>query len=165
MHSPLAIANEFIRRAQAQGWTLTHMQLQKLVYLAHGWTLAVTGEPLMNENFEAWDYGPVNKSLFKALRRYGADPVRRTILQGDDSDFPIAVFGDQQEATAELTAQEQAVIDQVWDNYGGFPAFQLSALTHEPGTPWTIAYERGRNTPVANNAIQEYFVRLADPPA
>jgi uncharacterized phage-associated protein len=161
MHSPLAIANEFIRRAQSSGQKLTHMTLQKLAYLAHGWCLAVTGEPLIEEAFEAWEFGPVNRKLFNALRQYGSGSVKRTIRWGDDTPFPE---DDDEEAIEELTVQEREVIDRVWELYGGFPAFKLSALTHEPGTPWTKAYEHGRNRPVANNSIQEYFVRLADPP-
>ena len=78
-HSSLAIANEFLKRAQNDGIPLTHMHVQKLVYIAHGWNLAVNNEPLIDESFVAWDYGPVAPSLFQALRRYGAGTVTRLI--------------------------------------------------------------------------------------
>ena len=162
MHSPLAIANEFINRAKAQKRTLTHMQLQKLVYLAHGWCLAVTGNPLIEDEFEAWDFGPVDRKLYQALRQYGSGPVMRPIRWGDDTPFPDDDLPEN--AFEELLPEEQDVVDRVWENYGKYPAYQLSALTHQVGTPWTIAYEPGRNRSVANGTIQEYFVRLADSP-
>lgn len=162
MHSPLVIANEFIRRAQEERRTLTHMQLQKLVYLAHGWCLAVTGNPLIEDEFEAWEFGPVERKLYQALRRYGSGPVRHLIKWGDDTPIPDDDLPE--DAYEELLPQENEVIDKVWETYGKFPAYQLSALTHQQGTPWTLVYERGRNRSVSNTAIQEYFIRLADPP-
>ena len=61
------------------------MHLQKLVYLAHGWTLAVTGDPLVEDRFEAWDYGPVIRKLYDALRSFGSGPITRLIEAGDDT--------------------------------------------------------------------------------
>ena len=61
------IANEFIRRAAAEKRALTQMQLQKLVYIAHGWNLAINGEKLTHDDPQAWDYGPVYRDLWEAL--------------------------------------------------------------------------------------------------
>jgi uncharacterized phage-associated protein len=163
MHSPLAIANEFIKRAFVEGRKLTPMQLQKLVYLAHGWNLAVTGEPLIEGRFEAWDWGPVNRPLYEALRKFGADPVDRLLHRGED----LPLFGEDNDgpvAIEELVGQERDVINRTWKVYGKYPAFQLSALTHEAGTPWAMVYQKKGNREVSNSAIQEYFVRLADSP-
>ena len=45
------IANEFLRLASVDGRAVDLMQLQKLVYVAHGWCLAASGQPLTGE---AW---------------------------------------------------------------------------------------------------------------
>ena len=42
-----AIANYFLEKAKAEGNSLTPMQVQKLVYFAHGWYLGLFGEPLL----------------------------------------------------------------------------------------------------------------------
>jgi uncharacterized phage-associated protein len=163
MHSPLAIANEFIKRAFAEGRRLTPMQIQKLVYLAHGWNLAVTGETLIEGWFEAWDWGPVNRPLYEALRKFGADPVDRLLYWGED----LPLFGSDNDgpvAIEDLIGEEREVVDRTWKIYGKYEAFQLSALTHEPGTPWAMAYQPKRNRQVSNDSIYEYFVRLADSP-
>ena len=158
-HSSLAIANEFLRRADAEGRPLSNMQLQKLVYLAHGWNLAVNGDPLIEDSFEAWDFGPVARRLYSALRKYGSGQVTDRLRWGDDTNFPGDDAG---LATADLTHDEVAVIDRVWETYGAFPAFKLSALTHSERSPWQHYYRRGRNQVIDNNRIYDYFAELAD---
>ncbi len=59
-HDARAVANEFIKLAKKHGKKpLTHMQLQKLVYIAHGWSFALGEEeaPLIADTVEAWDWG------------------------------------------------------------------------------------------------------------
>ncbi len=119
-HPAAAIANEFLKRAQAEGRQLTHMHMQKLVYIAHGWNLAVNNEPLIDEPFQAWDYGPVVPSLYRALREYGAGPVGRLIKVGDVFDTY-----DETDLTARLEPSEVRVIDQIWNDFKGFEAFPI----------------------------------------
>jgi len=152
-HSSLAIANEFIRRAQGAR-QLTHMQVQKLVYLAHGWNLAAYENGLIEDDIEVWEFGPVIRRLYDALRVYGRGPVTRLLRWGDDTPFKS---DDYEEAYAQLTPEEIDITDLVWEKYGTFPAFKLSALTHEPGTPWSEAFSQGRNRVIDNASIREYF--------
>jgi uncharacterized phage-associated protein len=158
-HSTLAIANEFLSRARRDGRPLTQMHLQKLVYLAHGWNLAVNGEPLIEDRFEAWEYGPVLRRLYDATRAYGARDIPSLLRWGQDTPFP---FDDGGIAEEPLTQAEINVIDEVWRLYGHFPAFKLSALTHAPDSPWSAAFAQGRNQQISNTEISDYFVRLSD---
>jgi uncharacterized phage-associated protein len=157
-----AIANEFIRRAAAEGKSLTQMQLQKLVYIAHGWNLAINGEPLTYDKPEAWDYGPVYKELRRALRAYGREAVGREIRY---CEFVPGSFHDEPEdaAVASLSDAERALIDRVYQDYGKFHAFQLSALTHADGTPWTRVYAKGAGKfdDIPADMIRDHFVDLA----
>ena len=68
VHTPLAIANAFIERALREEYPITHMKVQKLVYIAHGWSLGIRGEDLINENIMAWKYGPVIASAVSTQR-------------------------------------------------------------------------------------------------
>ena len=72
-----AIANYFLERAERE--PITQMKVQKLVYFAHGWHLGITQKPLINEQVEAWPYGPVIPSLYQDLKRWGADPITEPI--------------------------------------------------------------------------------------
>ena len=60
------------------------MKLQKLAYYAHGWNLGLTGEPLLDEQIQAWSYGPVVFSVYKAFQEYGADEI---MGRGSDWEF------------------------------------------------------------------------------
>lgn len=158
LHSSLAIANEFLKRAQRESVPLSNMHVQKLVYLAHGWSLAVNGRALIEDDIEAWEFGPVIRKLYDALRQYKNGPIARLIRWDDDT--PFGNPGNDA-AQASLDRQEEAVLDMVWNTYKKFQAFQLSALTHEPGSPWSNAFENGRNKVIDTNSIWDYFARIA----
>jgi len=140
------------------------MQLQKLVYIAHGWNLAVNGEALTIDGPQAWEYGPVYRDLYRALSSYGRSPVSREIANGETM---LGVFDTGPEAEAPAIAQfssdEQAVIERVYRDYSKFHAYQLSALTHREGTPWTKVYDGGNGKfgEIPNDLIREHFVGLA----
>jgi uncharacterized phage-associated protein len=121
--------------------------------------MAVTGRPLIEDDVEAWDYGPVIRKLYDALKSYGRAPIVHLIRWGDDTPFPSDAGGP---AKADLDDGERAIIDRVWDVYGGFKAFQLSALTHAPNSPWERAYvPGGRNRVIPRDWIADYFADLA----
>ena len=147
-HSPIAIANEFVRRAGTNA-RLSSMQLQKLVYIAHGWNLAVTGTPLVAGRLEAWDNGPVFPELYRSTRHLARD-ADGLLLDADGTP-----------AAAALDDGERELLAAVWDRYGNMPAERLSALTHEPDTPWTKAYlEHGRNATIPNDVIESHYLEL-----
>lgn len=159
------IANEILRLARDSGRPLTQMQIQKLVYIAHGWNLAVNGEALTVDQPRAFPYGPVYRALSEALSRYGTRAVDRLIRVRD---FGGGVFYDaddpdgDREARAFLSDPERAVVRRVFNDYGAFHAFQLSALTHERHTPWSEVYNNGRGqyNEIGNRLIRDHFVEL-----
>ena len=60
----IAVAEYILEREGA----ISTMKLQKLLYFAQGWSLAITNEPLFEDDFEAWSSGPVLPALV-ALHR------------------------------------------------------------------------------------------------
>lgn len=89
------IANEFIRRGLREGRAFDQMQLQKLVYIAHGWCLAFSGEPLTGDRPEAWDFGPVYRRLANALQRRDTTSYRRDrdrLVHFGPSSLELAAF-------------------------------------------------------------------------
>lgn len=149
---PLAIANSVLDEARNQGKTLTIMQLLKLVYIAHGWTLALIGVPLVNQEPEAWQHGPVFPSIYREFRRFGSQPIVGRASSGFGSDYNIA-----------LSPEQKSIIQSVVQNYGDMHAFALSRITHEADTPWSKTYQEGKggSADIPNSLIAEHYKKLA----
>jgi uncharacterized phage-associated protein len=162
MDRAVAIANEFLRKQG--GASLTQMQIQKLVYIAHGWTLALTGNPLTIEEPQAWDYGPVYADLYDHTKLFGRSPIGREITPDDDE--PARFFGREKGKRppyrASLNAVERSIIDQVWSRYGSLSGARLSAVTHQTGTPWSQSYAGRKNSAITNAMIKEHYCELAE---
>ena len=148
MHPSTAIANFFIEKGIQENRQVDQMKVQKLVYFAHGWHLAITGKPLLNESIEAWSFGPVIPSLYHVLKHSGNQPIRTTIqTDGTTSD------------DKELTLY----LEQIWKLYTPFTGIQLSNMTHEEATPWSAIAREFKNqippnTPLGDEAIRNYFL-------
>ena len=153
------VANEFIGLAAEEGRQLDQAQLQKLVYIAHGWCLATTGQPLTGDRPEAWDFGPVYRRLAEALTRCGMNPVNGKIANQP----PIGISLGDWKSTSDLDALERDVIARVYQDYSGFDASQLSNLTRRGEAPWARVYAdgEGRFRDIPHQLIRAQFVDIA----
>ncbi len=143
MSSAESVANAFLDLARRDEKSLTNMQLQKLVYIAHGYSLARLRQPLFHNNIHAFEWGPVIPNLYKTLRHYGAGEVKDYI----STDAPPVAED----------SQEMEIIREVWQDYGELSGLELSDLTHRKGTPWS---ETWRNNPfgvISDELIAEYY--------
>lgn len=132
-YQPLAVANKFLGYAYRGGKPLDLLKLQKLIYCAHGWYLVFTGKPLLSEQPEAWQYGPIFRSVYEEFKRFGndeiTDPASR-VVQGP--------FGESVLAPYDLTAglYEENFLANIWKTYKDNSGLELSTLTHQPGSAW-----------------------------
>lgn len=143
--SPNAVANAFLQLARENGKSLTNMQVQKLVFLAQGYSLAVLGRCMYENNIHAWQFGPVVPRLYKDLQVYGSGNVEAD-LKSDDIIDP--------------QSEEFEVLAGVWDAYGSSSGGQLSALTHKAGSPWEKQWNRKRFDPIPVEEIKAYYEEL-----
>jgi uncharacterized phage-associated protein len=156
MYKPIWIANTFLAKAREDNISdIDPLKIQKLVYNFHGWHLAVTGQPAVGERFEAWPKGPVLSSLYHKFKHYRWDPIR-------DYAKDIEPTTGESSALVVPTSDEQfhTIFNVVWDRYKDLSGSQLSALTHAPNTPWTVAREQGLQY-IPDNLIRDHFVDLA----
>lgn len=134
--------------AQRSGWSLSNLELQKIIYLAHMFFLGRTGQPLVNGSFEAWDYGPVHPDLYRRARIFGSDKVQDIF-----HDVPPIPPGD-----------ERAILDEAYDSLGHAGPGRLVNATHRRGGAWENHYIPGvRHCIIPNEAIQREYVELDGP--
>lgn len=136
----LAVANEFIDLAAKRGDELTPMKLQKLVYFAHGWWLGLTGRPLLGEAIQAWSYGPVVFSVYKAFADYGSNPIgdkaTETVVVKPDWSVFTTTTPSLDSLPPDQAERYHEFLDRIYDIYGEYTPIQLTNMTHEPNTPW-----------------------------
>lgn len=122
---------------------MTHLKIQKLVYLAHGWFLGIFEERLIKEDIEAWQYGPVVSELYDELKIYGSAVI------------PFI------ESKITIEGYPKDMLNRILDVYGNISGSNLVEITHEPGTPWYEITNAGKiivtNLLIPTRLIQEYF--------
>ena len=157
-----AVANFFVQRGLREGQPVDPMKLQKLIYFAHGWHLAIHGEPLIDERIEAWSYGPVVPSIYHAVKHHGSAPI----------DFPIFRQGPGgPQAPAVADDRSRALLERIWDVYGKYSSVQLSRMSHDPDGPWSATWRDEamggtvRGVDISDGRIEDYFVALGQPGA
>ncbi|WP_323781580.1 Panacea domain-containing protein [Leisingera sp.] len=156
-YSAASIANAFLNHAFAEGKSISPMKAQKLVYIAHGYALVECREPILDEVFEAWKFGPVLNTLYHECKYFGKDGIPRLL---DDFDHDT---GTVKKAPIPTDPKVAELIDFVWQTYGEERAADLSDWTHEKGGPWDQVTDGGRkilrHQEVPNDLIRDYFFR------
>jgi uncharacterized phage-associated protein len=137
-----AVSDEFLRLARSDSCyeDLSHMKLQKLIYCAYGWSLAVLDERLFAEKIQVWKYGPIINSVYCRFRRFGMRRI--TLLPKEEL----------------LEQHNKELILQVWDNYKSWTERNLSTASHEPDAPWALAKAR-HDFILRDDEIKGYFLR------
>ena len=133
-----AVSEYFIAKADADaGDLMTHLKLQKLLFYAQGWHLALFGKPLFHCNFEAWTHGPVCIDAWNLYKHRRCESIGLESVKG---------------AAKMLTDETKSFLDEVWRVYGQFSAKRLEDLTHQE-SPWIEARKGLPPEAVCHNVI------------
>lgn len=155
-YTPAALANFFLKEFGGTDG-ISHMKLQKLVYLSYGWWLSHYDTPLIKEAPQVWKYGPVFDSLYQSLRTKGREPIRDLIVPSFFSSGPPEISSDD-ENTLKL-------LKWVWARYGELDGIALSEITHQPNTPWSEVvksheFKIPRNLPLDWTVVKDHYRKI-----
>lgn len=132
----LAVANFIIAKGREEGIPIRHLRLQKLVYFCFAWYAGNKGEPLFDEDIEAWQLGPVVRDLYVEFKDYGSAPITKPGTALDWATFETTTPKVPDDLADDLLS--------VWESYKNKRDAWLVEATHKPQEPWTmVANERG----------------------
>ncbi len=99
---------------------ITNLKLQKLVYYAQAWFLALYDQPLFDDRLEAWVHGPVQPALYQRFKKYSWGPITEEVPCPD------------------YTEDIKSHLEEILDIYGDLTAHHLERLVHQED-PWRKA--------------------------
>lgn len=142
-----------------KGDTVSHKKLQKLLFYVDAWHLVNFGEPILEEDFQAWMHGPVVPELYHQLKEFGFNNLKVINDEEETVDKEI-------EAIIAKNRIEDKVefIYSVLDNYGSLSSFDLELLSHSE-KPWIDArggclpHERCTNI-ISKGSMLEFYSTL-----
>lgn len=143
------IANYFLWFSNSKNQAIDSLKLQKLTFFAQSWHLALYKEPLFEEDFQAWRYGPVIPAMYSQYSRFGKKPIQLTVTK--------------------------PALDPTVENFLNFICEEfllkhspiLSGITHKKDSPWSqIRQEEGCSSQdnctaiIPKSLLQEYYSEL-----
>lgn len=145
---PVSAISAAKRLCSQSNWTLTNLQLQKLLYIAHMIHLGEQGDALISSSFEAWDYGPVAPDVYRHVKVFGSDAIGNVFRM-----IPDVPPG-----------SERDTLDATLHSLGGESAGKLVAITHWEEGAWASRYVPGRKGIVIPNVeiAHEFRRRMTD---
>ncbi len=134
------VAKYFLAQANEElGDLISNLKLQKLVYYAQGFYLALNDEVLFPEDIEAWTHGPVVPVLYHIYKEYNSG----AIPSPTDVDFSV------------YSQDTKDFLDEIYSVFGQFSAWKLRNMTHEE-PPWRDVAENAGI--ISHFSMKEYFL-------
>lgn len=138
------IADYFIAFSNETQSLITNLKLQKLVYYAQAWNLAIYKEELFPDEFEAWIHGPVIPALYNDYKKFAWTPIVR-------EDLNTKVF---LEMKCNFSPEITDVLNNVIGEYFEMDAYALEKSTHLE-KPWIEARKGFASDDPCTNCISK----------
>ena len=125
--------------------SMTHKKLQKLVYYAYAWYIAlynenvdeITNKLCYETSFEAWVHGPVCRELYNYCGdNYGSVPK----YEG--------------EISKSINGELKYFLDRIYKTFGKYTGDELESMTHQE-MPWQNARDTLTPSQPSNKKISE----------
>lgn len=118
------------------GDSISNLKVQKLLYYAQGFHLAIFGNALFPEEIKAWIQGPAVPHVWDKYKEFGSGSISVKLVNLDDYPQQTCTF-----------------LDEVYSVFGQFTASRLRDMTHsEP--PWKNTKQ---GEPIPHTSMKEFF--------
>lgn len=151
-----AVANYVLDYADNKGRQISNLALQKILYFCHVWTLIELNRPLIRQEFEAWEFGPVLQYVYREFKQA---EDRAIVTRAKRLDPSTGVFV---EAECVLPDDIKGLLDRVLELYTQLSASQLVKLSHVENGPWhSVWNHEGNINPgmrISNEQIVQFYL-------
>lgn len=134
----LDVAKYIINKAIDMDKPISNLQLQKILYFAHLESLK-QGEKLIDEPFEAWDLGPVIRSVYNEFCVYGAN---RLALK-EECSIP---------SLPNIDSELIKLIET--------PSWDLTELINNPNSAWAKSHKEGEKNIIPDSLMSKEAKKL-----
>lgn len=134
----LEIAEYIIGYANKKNYSISNLKLQKILYFIQAQFLVSFNKACFVDYIEAWDFGPVVRSVYNKYKRYGSANIYLGSLNLE----------------VQMSFHEINAIQLVVDKCALYSANQLVDITHNQD-PWKNAY--CKSGIIYNQDIKNYF--------
>lgn len=154
MNKVLDVCRFIINYSNKNGFGVSNLKLQKLLYFIQVKFLLETDKPCFDENIEAWAYGPVVPEAYHEFKEYGGMNIptihKYKIYNNFFEEPEIIEFKEDI-----ISLENRKVIISVLEFFKDYTAGNLVDITHNQA-PWKDAFNSNSKT-IEIHSIKRYF--------
>lgn len=140
MYTANSVSSYVINWCYYHNIDITNLKLQKLLYFLQGNFFRLTGARLIEDDFYAWQLGPVIPHIYEKFAIYSSYSIPRQRLEVIDKN-------------------DEYNIDLILKKYARMNAWQLVEISHNED-PWKYSYYIfGDKAKIPFSSIKEYYRR------
>lgn len=130
-----------------QRYNLGTFPLQKILYYVYSELLVRFKRPPFSANFVAYEKGPVDKDTYRTYKY--SNELLAINTEFDKKISGIKKGNEYLKVIDEVVKTYSECFSEAWNN-------EEKNLTHQQGTPWSRAHEKGYNEPITDDDILKY---------
>ncbi len=160
-----AVANQFILFGRDEAWVpiVDQLKIQKLMFYAQAWSLAMRETPLFEDDFEAWPWGPVIRPVYNQTSQYGRGPITGLIYEMSENLDNNRISLNFVHPAGVHDQETKRFLQETWDVHKHLTGIQLSNSTHAEGEPWTMVrhqyHDNLSQTPKIPKELMQYVFK------
>ena len=147
-------AQTLVQLAEAEEEGLTNLQIQKILYFANMLHIGKYGanNPLVEEKFLTWIYGPAVDLLYERLKKYDGTCVE---MEAFDDIVPIMDQGTLEPTEGKYKLHVE-ILKEAYKRWGKFAPYKLIGISHWQKGAWENSV-RNKKREIDNILIEDEF--------
>ena len=149
------VAKFVVNYANSKGKFVNNTMVNIILYYLQGFSYICYNEPLFQDDFEAWAYGPRIPKVYTLFSMFGLERIRPY------NDVWDLIFYNKVENIDYREGFNERIADFLEVNLTNllqYTSQELVASTWKKGTAWEKIYEVGRKNVIPKSVMKNYFI-------